>query len=190
MRVKRSLDDALKRKEELHKVLNSYEHFGATPTLDYGPYDPHQVELCSCIRCGSIPQYKEVMRTFIYWQVVCKCGARSGTFVFQWRAALDWCTHNLKSLDYKQLPLFDLANLNYGQARERMIGIRDNLMVRVELIDIYKICAQFGKASPPGRQYERRLRAYLEWARLAIKLIKFQEYEARSNARMDHTDNV
>jgi hypothetical protein len=188
MRVKRSLEDAIKRKEEIYKILNSYEHYGATPTLDYGTHDPFQVELTPCVRCGAIPEYKEVMRSFSYWKVLCKCGNHSGTFVFQWKAALDWRNHNLRSQDYRQIPLFGIQNLTLQQAKERLIGIRDNLQLRNELNEVYRVCAEYGQANAPGKKYERRIRAYLEWARLAIRIIKHQEYVEATNANLDNRD--
>ncbi|MEX7625643.1 hypothetical protein AB6V67_25125, partial [Serratia marcescens] len=79
---------------------------------------------------------------------------------------------NLGTQDYRQLPLFGLGSLSLESARQRMVGIRRNLELRKSLAGIERTIAHKEGQRPPGKEYQQRLEAYLQWAMLALRLLK------------------
>nr|WP_236901772.1 hypothetical protein [Enterobacter hormaechei]AXJ99535.1 hypothetical protein [Enterobacter hormaechei]AXJ99794.1 hypothetical protein [Enterobacter hormaechei] len=89
-----------------------------------------------------------------------------------WQAAIAWNQINLGTQDYRQLPLFGLGSLSPESARQKMVGIRRNLELRKSLAGIERTIAHREGQRPPGKEYQQRLEAYLQWAMLALRLLK------------------
>ena len=93
----------------------------------------------------------------------------------QWQAALEWNWINLKSYDYRDLPLFGLSHLNPAEARVRLAAIRKNIELRKSLAAIETTVAiktERGVCQKPGKGYREKLDAYLKWSMWALRLVK------------------
>ena len=162
--------------------LRSQAHFEATDTNLYEGHDPFDVPLARCESCGGKAIVECAGNNPPRWIVSCQGCERHTreTRAWPYLAALAWHQMNLSSLDYRELPLFWLNDLCPEAARKRMVGIRRDLELRTQLAGLDRQLARSQNRRPPGKTYQRRLAAYLQWALLALRLIKVAK--ARTDA--------
>lgn len=168
-------DYLLDKRAKILLELRSDEHFEATDTVVYGRHDPLDVAPGACDECGSLPELSQQGdEERPRWLAVCTGCGRSPKEprAWPWLAGLAWNQINLRGMSYGALPLFSLDGLSPSEARERMIGIRHNLELRKNLAGLDRRLVNVLDISPPGTMYQRRLDAYLQWAMLALRLIK------------------
>lgn len=161
---------------EIKSILASEAHYEKTPTLAYGESDPFFVPVASCDTChgtGKLGRGSNGQR----WRVVCSgCGKkRDDENRSPWLAVLRWNGINLGSQHYTTLPFFGLASLSPAEAKQRIIGIRENLSLRIRLAQLDAVAARLQRTRPPGKKYRERLDAYMQWCMLASQLIARDE---------------
>lgn len=141
--------------------------------FDYGEHDPLHVPIAPCDTCGVAPHLAKVQDDPVRWQVQCPCGKRHReAHKRPWLAILAWNQINLGTQRYRNFQMFSIAALSPGDARERMIVVRQELELRRKVAGLdRRIKGELGQR-PPGKQYRIRLEAYLAWALLAQRLIK------------------
>lgn len=176
-KIEPALSQLLQRRAELLEILVSERHRTETPTVEYGPHNPFIVQIAPCDSCGAPAAHRKVSaaKSRTRWVMICSgCGKCSGEGQRErWMAELMWNGTNLGTQRYQDLPMFALAELDHHAARERIAGIRENLVYRVSLCSVDRAIAMLDRQHPrPGTQYQRRLDAYLKWAVLASKLVK------------------
>lgn len=178
IRPSMTLAYAKRKRETLLKELKSDQHYCDTETISYGSHNPFNVTpIPGCDDCNGAAQMQKVKGVKVRWTMVCKdCGKTiDSTQAAPWQAALMWCGQNLKNMDYTQLPLFGLNEMDVTTAMKRMTGIRHNLELRKALAGIESTIAQKTGTRPPGKDFRRRIEAYLKWSMLALRLIKYQK---------------
>ncbi len=165
---------AKEKREKLLAELKSDEHYSQTETVAYGHHDPLSVPVAACDSCHGRAQMQKVIGPPVRWNMVCLgCGKAIQQIQKRpWQAAMAWNQINLGTQDYRQLPLFGLGSLSPESARQRMVGIRRNLELRKSLAGIERTIAHKEGQRPPGKEYQQRLEAYLQWAMLALRLLK------------------
>lgn len=181
------LDYLRQKRQAVLDELHSDSHYDQTAAIAYGDRDPLDVPLATCDHCGCKPQIEEASQHPVRWTVVCRCGRRSKpNRPRPWQAALEWNNVNLTGHEYRGLPLFGLRHLSPKQAHERMKGIRRNLELRKALNGLtLEIHRRSGQLNPPGRGYQERIEAYLQWSMWALRLTKVaiqRQYAANSGA--------
>lgn len=179
--------------EKLRSHLWSDQHYNETPTLAYGTHDPLEVELSQCDSCSGegVLDQSQAGRSKTRWQVRCSCCSKiSGAPTRNpWTASLMWNGINLKSMQYFDLPLFGLADLNPREAHDRIKRIRANLELRISLSDAQlQLHNAGGCKRKPGTKYAVKLDAYLKWAMLAHRLIKLAMRRPCSRAKVPGPD--
>lgn len=174
-----TLEYAIEKRDRILAELRSLEHYEQTETLAYGYHDPFSIPLARCDTCQGKAQMQKAADAPIRWSMVCLgCGnSIREPRRRPWQAALAWNQVNLSSQNYQRLPLFGLADLKPDEAHERMAGIRHNLELRKSLAGIERTIAHKKGLRPPGKLYQQRLDAYLQWALLALRLIKKRKQE-------------
>ncbi|AZT48732.1 hypothetical protein C6Z68_003671 [Salmonella enterica subsp. enterica serovar 4,[5],12:i:-] len=169
-----TLEYAKEKREKLLAELKSDEHYNQTETVAYGHHDPLSVPVAVCDSCHGRAQMQKVIGSPVRWNMVCLvCGKTIPQHRKRpWQAAIAWNQINLGTQDYRQLPLFGLGSLSPESARQKMVGIRRNLELRKSLAGIERTIAHREGQRPPGKEYQQRLEAYLQWAMLALRLLK------------------
>lgn len=172
-----SIEQAMLLRQQLLNELHSDAHRAHTEMLAYGGHDPFTVDMPLCDTCGTAAVIEKAGEHNARWQVRCPgCGKTiQSPQRYEWQARLMWCERNLANQHYTLLPLFDLADLPPAMARRRMSGIRRNLELRKALASAETVIARYEQTRPPGKLYRKRLDAYLHWAMLALRLIKFAD---------------
>src|SRR5699024_5555752 len=182
MRRGMTLAYAHEKRKRILQELRSDAHYRATDTIYYGEHDPFDVPLADCGTCGGKPTVRKVSAKPIRWRAVCGgCGNQhKAVSKWPWLAALNWNGINLASQDYHAFPMFGLSTLDPDAAREVVASIRRDLELRKALAGIETtIARKTGEISPPGRTYQQRLEAYLQWAMLALRLVKAEKMDQR-----------
>lgn len=172
-RVSMTLECALEKRKALLAELNSDEHYDQTPTVAFGHHDPFRVPEVVCESCGNAPAIRgEGTR----WLAECGCGRRIKVPQKKhWQAALEWNWINLKSYDYRDLPLFGLSHLNPTEAGGRLAAIRKNIELRKKLAGIETTVAiktERKVCQKPGNGYREKIDCYLKWCMWALRLVK------------------
>lgn len=183
-----SLEQLQIKRHHIMEQLQSDEHYAATDTLVYGTHDPLRVSIPPCDSCGGQAALDKPQSPKPRWSIMCpRCNKTiQSPQAKPWRAALMWCERNLGSMDYRDLPLFGLSQLNPREARARMVGIKHNLELRRRLIGLDRAIAAHTHTGHPGRGYEERMEAYVKWAALALRLIKHAERIEQEGRRPAH----
>lgn len=171
----------LNERSTLINQMAALERQGCPST--YGAHDPFTVELAACEACTSQPRLRQLTtgNRAGRWQVRCPCCARcSGAPNRQsWIASLVWNGINLRSQDYRDLPLFDLGDRAPPEAHEHIRMIRAYLVLRLSVCDLdWKLHTDGHARRKPGSGFRVRLEAYLQWAMLAHRLIKVAQASA------------
>lgn len=165
----------LKRKALLDE-LHSDEHYENTETITYGDHDPFNIPMVKCDFCGSQGKVESVQQDNgkIKFSVRCTgCGNAHQTVTPSGQQAiLRWNAINPKGLRYVDFPMFGLSNLTPQDAKTRMIGIRRNLEVRENLAALESTLNPVLGKRPPGKEYRKRLKMYVQWALWALTAIK------------------
>jgi len=158
-----------------------------TDTLAYGEHEPFSVPLALCDSCQGKAQLQKQIQEPIRWLVACKgCGKKANQAQKRpWQAALKWNEINLGTQDYKALLLFGLSNASTDDARHKMSGIRRNLELRKNLAGIERTIAGHTNKKAPGKQYQQKLDAYLQWSILALRLIKSSKIKSMKELRQN-----
>lgn len=179
-------EQALLQRQQILEELHSNAHRAHTEMLAYGGHDPFSVDIPLCDSCGAEPLMEKAGEHNARWQVRCPgCGKTiQAPQRHEWQARLMWCERNLGLQHYSSLPLFNLQDLPPAMARRRMAGIRRNLEVRKALANAELIIARHEQTRPPGKLYRKRLDAYLRWAMLALRLIKYAENQQAISAQV------
>jgi hypothetical protein len=181
-----TLEYALEKRKALLAELKSGEHYDQTPTVAFGHHDPFSVPDVACESCGGDPI---IQGEGTRWVSGCVCGRRIKVPQKKhWQAALEWNWINLKSYDYRDLPLFGLSRLNPTEARERLAAIHKNIELRKALAAIETTVAvktERKVCQKPGSGYREKLDCYLKWCMWALRLVKVA---ANSEPDRGHTD--
>lgn len=170
-----TLEYAKEKREKLLAELKSDEHYSQTETVAYGHHDPLSVPVAACDSCHGRAQMQKVIGPPVRWNMVCPgCGKAIQQIQKRpWQAAMAWNQINLGTQDYRQLPLFGLGSLSPESARQRMVGIRRNLGAEKEPRRYREDDSPQGRSTPTvWKEYQQRLEAYLQWAMLALRLLK------------------
>ena len=180
-----TLEYMLAKLERLQRELDSIQHYARTPTRHYGEHDPMQVPTVACEDCGATPRMRKAAGKTLRWVVTCPDCQKTGGPPQKrpWQAALAWNRINLRNGDYRELPLFGLARLTPAEAHQRLLGIRKDLELRKKRVGVKRRIAQLRGERPPGKTYQQRLDAYLQWAILAQSLVKLQRKEQHPASR-------
>jgi len=172
----------LKKLDSLYIEIKSDEHYEATPSLAYGYHDPFEIPIAPCEVCSFKPQVNCVTEAPApkRWQCICECGRKPKSVRKKtWQAAIEWNWINLNSLNYRDLPLFGLANLDAEQAHQRLVGFRRNLELRKNIAEIEGHIARLTERSigieQPGKGYTEKLDAYLMWCMWGLRLTKIEK---------------
>ena len=163
------------KRQRLLDELHSDEHYDATETIAYGEHNPFEVLVCACERCGTTPVMTKVQDRPARWLMVdSDCGHQAKQARRRpWEATLAWNMVNLNSYDYRDLPLFGLASLSPGDARERLVSIRTNLELRRKITGLSRVIGQRTREiEVPGKTYQERLDAYLQYCLWGLRLTK------------------
>lgn len=165
------------KRARLLSELHSDEHYDATETIAYGSHDPFDVPVCSCEQCGDKPVMSKVKDRPARWLMICSCGNQVKQARRRpWEAALDWNMINLGVYCYKDLPLFGLASLSVSDAHERLVSIRANLELRRSVTGLARVIGQRTReVEVPGKKYQERLDAYLQWCLWGLRLTKHKK---------------
>lgn len=168
------LDYLRAKRQAILDELHSDEHYEDTETLYYGDHDPFSVPIAPCDGCGHLPRMIKDQERPVRWIMQCSCGERSSqSRPRPWQAALDWNMKNLSVFDYKELPLFGLGSLGPEDAHKRLVGIKSNLELRRKLLGLSRTIGQRTKEiEVPGKKYQERLDAYLQWSLWALRMTK------------------
>lgn len=171
------LQGLIMRKKALLEVLSCELANLTSSETPYGTHDPFEVALAICDKCGGAPESTQLPapRQRPKWGVRCRDCDKCLRIPQKekWMAALEWNSTNLCSLDYRDLPLFDLSGLTPREASSQIKIFRSNILNRLELCFIDRsIAASTGSGYRPGLMFRLRLDAYLKWAMLAHRLIK------------------
>ncbi len=162
------------KRDALLEELRSEEHYNATPTLSYGDHDPFVVQELNCVSCGSKGTLSNIIvKDRPRFDYTCSgCDVRIYNHQKRsWEAVLEWNILNSDNGDYKLCPLFGISTLEHAEAKDRMISISHNLMLRKQLANVERVLAFNKQCRFPGRKYEERLDAYLKWSIYCLKLL-------------------
>lgn len=138
--------------------------------LDFGPDDPLEAEqwVNACASCAQVPKL-----TFadLRWQVRCACGQCGVAAQMAAIAAINWNKSPLsRHPDYATLPFFGLDGLSVGDARAKLIVLREYLEEQKRRCE-----ARIRARQDCGHRYFQRIRAYLAWAIYALGLVREAE---------------
>lgn len=172
-----TIADSFEKRQKLLNELNSDAHYERTETTNYGSYNPFDVPLVSCDSCKNVPQIGKVGPHNNRWDIFCpSCKKRiQHPQLDRHKALLQWWQKNLDAHDYRELPLFGLANLDVPAARRRMAGIRRDLELKKGIAEAEDLLSRVTDIPPPGTDYYFRLDAYMGWAMLALALLKRED---------------
>lgn len=136
----------------------------------------NNIPMVKCDFCGSQGKVEIVQQDNgkIKFSVRCTgCGNAHQTVTPSGQQAiLRWNAINPKGLRYVDFPMFGLSNLTPQDAKTRMIGIRRNLEVRENLAALESTLNPVLGKRPPGKEYRKRLKMYVQWALWALTAIK------------------
>lgn len=157
------------------KLENAIAEFNSIPPGQrhefYGDHDPFQIPAFPCDKCGTKPVLKQTDKG--KWIVDCPCGkSLTEPQRVPWQALLAWDTINLSHCKYDELPLFALAGLSTGEAFVKMKEVRRFLESKLKIVGLQRTFAQRTGQCSPGKGYQQKLTAYLQWSMLALRLIK------------------
>lgn len=137
---------------------------------DDGPDDPLEADtwINPCAGCGATPELRFVGTAHA---VQCGCGASGNPGKIPAIAAVNW-NKSPASLhpSYRDLPFFQLADLEPPQARAKLILIREYLVEQKRRCE-WRIKTRQGV----GHRYFQRIKAYLAWSIYALGLVREQE---------------
>lgn len=160
------------KRSALLNMLHSSEHRESVPERDYGEHDPRIAPFPACT-CGSPGRLTKLDTG--RWFAECSACDRAirEAQTYDWAACLNWCELNLDGLDYRQLSLFDLSGLSPQEAKQRMVPIYNDLLLKSQIATLDLALNQRNREhTAPGRDYIERMHAYRDWAKLALRLIK------------------
>ncbi len=160
------------RRQQLLTELHSPEHIGRVITRGYGEHDPRIAPFPAC-SCGA--PAKLALLNSGKWHVRCSSCTRAiaDPQKSDWGACLQWCAINKEQLDYRELPLFDLKELDSQASKVRLTSIYNDLMLRCQIATLDQALSERTHEHPsPGRDYMEKICAYRDWAKLALSLIK------------------
>lgn len=157
---------------ELLQKLHSPEHVASVVTRDYGEHDPRIAPFPPC-SCGA-PARLEMLDDG-KWNARCtSCDKRIlDPQKYDWAACLQWCLLNLDQLDYQQLPLFGLQDLDRQSAKVRLSSIYHDVLLKSQIgtLDL-SLSERTREHQAPGRDYMEKIFSYRDWAKFALSLIK------------------
>ena len=162
------------KRQRLLDELHSDSHYDATETIAYGAHDPFDVPVCACEKCDSTPAMNRVQDRPARWMMICECGNQVKQARRRpWEAALDWNMVNLANFHYQDVPLFGLSSLSQSDAHARLVSIRVNLELRRKVVGLSRVIGQRTREiEVPGKKYQERLDAYLQWCLWGLRLTK------------------
>lgn len=167
-----SLAELQAKRQTIHDQLHSPEHADRVVTREYGSHDPRIAPFPTCT-CGAPGRLQKLPSNT--WLASCsRCEKTiSHGQANDWSACLQWCEMNLQNLCYRDLPLFDLQDLDREVARSRLKSIYDDLLHRCQIATLDTAISQRCHDYPaPGTDYCERIYAYRDWAKLALRLLK------------------
>lgn len=176
----KEFDQLLQRRDALLEDLAICSSGLQDNAKPYGSEDPHLVALAICDTCCSTPKLVAIgsPNRRLRWGARCP-GCEKAIIPpqkHQWLAALEWNCINLGTQRYRDLPMFQLANLNRHEAGDKIGAVRKHITLRLQLCAIDRSIAVHTKSGyQPGKLYRLRLDAYLKWAMLAHRLIKNEQ---------------
>ena len=145
--------------------------------LDFGPDDPLDADqwINPCARCGRVPALRFEGSAHV---VRCACGAQATPGRLAFTAAFNWNKSEASvHPHYRDLPFFQLDTLGIGDARIKLVTIRDYLELQK------RRCEQEIRARRTvGHRYFQRIKAYLAWTIYALGLVKEAELGAGRDA--------
>lgn len=68
----------------------------------------------------------------------------------------------------------ELNGLELTEAKEKLAFLRRYFELKKNAVGLERQMAQLRKEKPPGKGYQKRLAAYLQWAMLGLRIAKFQ----------------
>lgn len=138
--------------------------------LDFGPDDPLDADqwVNACARCDQAPK---LVFADLRWQVRCACGQCGVAAQMATIAAINWNKSPLsRHPEYAELPFFALEGLSVGDARAKLIVLREYLEEQKRRCE-----ARIRARQDCGHRYFQRIRAYLAWAIYALGLVREAE---------------
>lgn len=187
-KYKLTVEQAVRERAVILSTLNSEEHYAATPTIAYGSANPFFVQLVPCI-CGCQPEavsFGDMPR--VVWKIKCNCNEQTRQFQHKWQASLDWNFRHVRHIALQDIPFFDIPS-KYEEAVNYLTAIRNNLDLRIRLALLETYLVRNDPACTlkqlPGTAYRKRLQAYKEWARLALKVVKHKQYQDKKNQELN-----
>lgn len=170
--------------EQLEAILQSDQHYQATPSRNYGERDPLEATsdlmlACTCgaplvmlegrtiqatVRHQPLPRDRE---SSAYQAICARCGRADAPSLRHWRAVVDWNFRSAKMFraPLAEFPFFNLAGLSDDQCVERLNCIKYDLMLRRALA---KRQREAGK--DVGGRFLARLDAYLGWINVGLRV--------------------
>ena len=176
------------KRQALLDELHSDEHYEQTESVVFGDHDPFDVPVVRCEQCSGKPRMTRVSERPIRWASICECGRRAKPNRQRpWQGALEWNCINLLSSDYRALPLFGLAQLSPKAAHRRLTGIRRNLELRKNILGLTRNIGQRTREMEvPGKKFQERIEAYLQWCLWGLRMTKIAvTEEARNGSGVD-----
>jgi hypothetical protein len=166
------------------KLENAIDEFNSIPPTQkhefYGNHDPFKIPVFPCDKCGKSPALRHTDEG--KWEVKCPCGKLlAAPQCVPWQALLAWDSINLSSFKYDELPLFSLTGLSPDEAFIKMKEVRRFLEVKLKVIGLQRTFAQRTNQDSPGKGYQQKLEAYLQWSMLALRLIKVAAKKGKNN---------
>lgn len=143
-----------------------------TERFQFNPLPQATTIISPCV-CGRRP---ELIRLHGRWKVVCRfCGRNAPKAKKDWQAVLNWNKSPNSRMPYwRKNPAFDLRGFqNLEDASAYMRQVRIYLEGRVTRTREQKKKAFAGKGRAPGRNYEMRLKQYLQWAIWTQAILKY-----------------
>ena len=156
-------------------VLASADHYAATPSRNYGEFDPVRDArqfIAPCDRCGTAPvfdcvrrQTETSLRPVMLWTLRCPSCGRRGQ---QYKSITNW---NRKvytaALDWRTFPFFLLASCaDVAAAQTKIKAMQADLLLRKKQCDLR---LQLGHEV--GREFRERIDAYVNWSIAALTLL-------------------
>lgn len=163
--------------------LQSPEHVSSVVTREYGAHDPRIAPFPACA-CGAPARLEKIDDG--KWSAGCSaCNNRIlDPQKYDWAACLQWCLLNLEQLDYQQLPLFGLHDLDQQAAKVRLSSIYHDILLKSQIATLDLALSERTREHPaPGRDYMEKMFAYRDWAKFALRLIKVRPGGTHQQAR-------
>ena len=157
-------------------------------------FDPYTIALFNCEKCNKQPEIKGLIKkrddlSVVKWTVTCiECKkTHQSPSRTESLAKMSWNDINLKSQDYRQIPTFQLSNLNVVEALAWMAKVRGALEIKVALSEIEWLIARTKKKnSRKEYAFMHRMQLYLRWSLLALRLIRFENQLSNENDENIH----